>query len=796
MTQEYGADLRLPLLVAFGLLAAATCAFLFWGNRLSRRWQVLESRWPLWVLFATLVFLAANQLLVRGVGVGRWDADGQFFPYYVLVADHARAARLVQWDPWSNGGLPALADPQVGAFSPVNVLLGLVTGGTSAGFRTYWLLLWWLGGVGMLLLGRHLGAPPWGACAVALGFLFCGAYTGNAEHTSWIAAFSFLPVTVWRLDVALVERRLRPAVEAGALWGVSALGGYPGVVIVTGGFAALWAVGRVLAGEARRDGVTRPAFAVSSLAAMAVVGLLVLSPVYLAFFVEGAGANPRVAPLSRATALSNALDPGAIATFASPYLAALKVAAQFSPPGVGPGPLWPASDPSMVSIYAGALIPTLALFALLRRPRDRWRWWLAGLAGLSLACAVGETLPFRGWLYDWVYPTRFFRHAALFRLYYLFAVSTLALIATRDLADHLADVAGAARWRFLGSSLLVTLAAVVAVSPFVDSAWSVGMPREAVLLGRLHFVALWAGVCGLGLLTWRLSSRRGRAAVPALLVALATGDALLTSVLSIPTVLRVGADAARWKDLDARHSSSLDLTPGGLWREDTPCEAQPPSARCRRNDQLITKIPVFNSYATEKNPFHAAMVSHPMLRSMATGAERVWFSKEIARVPPTESAFAAFRARAEALGAPPLVIHSSGSDAGASAGAVERLPPARRVAARVLRYAPGELLLEVQAPADGWLLITDRWARSWRADVNGRRSAVEIGNFIFRALPVPAGRNTVRMTYTPAGFPWLVLLSWGTLALTAGLSVWSSGRRPPPDGHAGPHLPSTRLTSR
>jgi len=56
-----------------------------------------------------------------------------------------------------------LGDPQFGAFSPLNVIIGTLTGGTSSGFIFYWLLMWWLGGFGILMLARHLKAPPWGA---------------------------------------------------------------------------------------------------------------------------------------------------------------------------------------------------------------------------------------------------------------------------------------------------------------------------------------------------------------------------------------------------------------------------------------------------------------------------------------------------------------------------------------------------------------------------------------------------------------------------------------------------------
>lgn len=799
MTQDYGASVGVPLGASIALLALATCALLLWGARLTR--GQVGSRWPLWVLIVTLVFLAGNQLLVRGEAIGRWDADGQFFPYYVLVADHARAARFVQWDPWSNGGLPALGDPQVGAVSPVNVVLGLMTGGTSTGFRIYWLLLWWVGGFGMLMLGRHLGAPPWGACVVALGFLFCGVYTGNAEHTSWITAFSFLPVTIWRLDVGLRTRKLRPAAEAGAVWGLSALAGYPGVIMITGCFAASWALGRWLVADSvaaesagrRSDAVlaaTRPSlgFTLSSLVVVLLVGLLVLSPTYLAFFFEGTGTNPRVGALPRDVALSNSLTPGALATFASPYLAALKVARQFMGPDVPPGELWPATDLSMVSIYAGAIIPTLALFALIRRPRERWRWWVAGLGVLSIACAMGETLPLRGWLYDLLYPMRFFRHAAIFRLYYVFAICVLALIATRDLVGDLRQSAPAARGRFLIASLLVASLAVLLVLPFLDPAWSAGMPWQAVLLGRLHFVWIWVGVCAVAFLAWRVPDRAKAWNVPVLLVALAASDALVTSVLSIPSMIRIGEAAERWNDLDAQHRSSLDLTANGWWRKESSCDRAPPSGRCLSNGQLITKMPVFNAYATEKNAFHLAMVHHPVLKDMATGAERIWFSKEVATVPATEGSFAVFRRRAEILGAPPLVIHSTdemlrmghddaSSDTSASGvTAIERLSAAQRIRADVIRYFPEELVFEVHPATDGWLLVTDRWARSWGTEVNGRQATLYGGNFIFRAIRVSAGRNRVRLTYRPVGSPWLVVVSWGTLAVVA-LGAMASGTR-------------------
>jgi hypothetical protein len=433
----------------------------------------------------------------------------------------------------------------------------------------------------------------------------------------------------------------------------------------------------------------------------------------------------------------------------------------------------------MVNIYLGSIIPSLALFALFSRPKERWRWWVAGLGLLSIACAMGETLPLRGWLYDWFFPMRFFRHAAIFRLYFVFAVCVLALLGARDLRTGLQQVDSRGTLRFLIASLLIASCAVIAFSPFMNAVWTVGMPPKAVLLGKVHFVWVWLSLVTIAAFAWRLPRRWKEWCVPMLLVALASSDALVTAVLSMPTMLRIGQAADRWKALDQQHRSDLDLTKSALWRKESSCEPDLPSTRCRRNDQIITKTPVFNSYSTEKNVFHLAMVHDPVLKGIATGAERTWFATEAVSLSPSEPSFAAFRSRAAALGAPPLVVHlpsellrqgqqgvrSEGHDQ--QLAIVARLPAAERIRADVVRYRPEELVIDVHATSDGWLLVTDRWARSWHAEVNGQPTMLYGGNFIFRAVRVLRGPNRVKFVYRPFGVPWLVTLSWGTMVLIA-----------------------------
>ena len=159
------------------------------------------SAWLLAALLLVAVFLINNRELLSGAKVQTWDACSFYTPAFMLVADHARKGELLLWNPWLAAGTPDFADPQVAAASPVAIIVGLIGGGTTGAFRAYWLLIWMLGPLGLLLLARHLGVPPWGAFIVTLGFAFCGFYTAHAEHTTILYSFSFVPWFIWRFDV-------------------------------------------------------------------------------------------------------------------------------------------------------------------------------------------------------------------------------------------------------------------------------------------------------------------------------------------------------------------------------------------------------------------------------------------------------------------------------------------------------------------------------------------------------------------------------------------------------------------
>ena len=719
--------------------------------------------WTTAAFFLAAILLLCNVRLVTGKRAPLWDAWAFYGPEFSLIADHARAGHFLLWDPWVNGGGPDHADPTTGAASPIEVLIAVLAGGTRAGFVTYWLLIWFLGPLGFLLLARHLGAPPWGGFVVVLGIAFCSFYTGHAEHTSFVYSFSLLPWFIWRLDRALLARSLWAAVQAGALWGLSALGGYPQLTFLSACFFSLWALGRCCFSESpqpqQNETPNRPplAFTISALALAFSVGAVVLAPSYAGLFTEGTGYTDRAGALPREYAISsNELDPGTLLTFASPYLHLLKY------PGLNPG-LWPKSDVSVMGNYIGGLPLIFALLAIVTRPTSPWRLWLLGIALFAMLCAVGDHLPVRGWLYDFLPPTRYFRHSGTFRAYAIFAAAVFAVAGTQELQRGRGGNSPQVWKRLASLSVAIAIAAFFSYRHVISQGWRLadGFPRA-----HHQLILVWAGSCLIFLLF--LISPRMRKAAPALLCFLALTDVFYTARISEPLVSDEGFFVPLWASIDAHHKTGLALP--DLERQLTPPKWLP---AVPNDGNIAARVATLFNDATMANHFHIDFAMHPVLSGMATGSNRIWFADQTATVTISDLKYQAFVKRVEALGAPIVVLHRPEDmvktpldPANAylkELEAISKLPAAHEVEADEIAYTPNRLRFNAQCPSDGWLLVTDRWSHGWMATVNDLPVPVFGGDFIFRAIPVRAGENRIQLSYQPFAWKWLLLLSWSTL---------------------------------
>jgi len=707
-------------------------------------------RWRDAAIIVAVTLLAANWQLVIGRAYEKWDAFDLGTPYFTLLADFIRAGRLLYWNPWISGGSPDFAAAGSGTFSPFILFFAAITGGGGVGFDIYWLAVWLAGGLGMLMLGRHLGAPAWVALPIALGFVFSGFYSGHAEHTSVLSSYSFLPYVIWRLDKALSETRLFPAIQAGALWGLSGLEGYPSLTVCTVGLIVAWTIGRCIC-PGEKTPIVSWWHAFRTVVVTGLVGAAVLAPSYVSFAREGPGYSDRGEPISRAEAIgSNALSPASLVTLASPSLITLEPSETR---------LWSYTDLSSRNLYTGGLTVILAFLALTRVRQNTWHWYLLALALLALGCALARALPLRGWTYDFIFPTRYFRHAGMLRGYFLFLVSVLALSAVRDFRRDSLPIA-----RYSSLSIVTLICALMAAASFAGIVFvALEFPPERSL-AIAHFILLWGGLTILAICL-RRNAAKVRPYLPLILVAAAIADGLITCHFSEGTLYNYGPRP----ELPLPRNKSIALGPENFAREI--------GSRTGISNEVY-KVPTLKNYSPFKNHFHEAIVANPPLARMAVGRDRVWFAREAIDLPLTDDAFQLFAARFQELAQPIIVKTSLETQPKPRLRPddeayllVRNAQPALSIPTRITHYSPDQLTLDVTAPEDGWLMVTDRWSRSWVATVNGARQPIAIADFIFRGIRVNAGVNHVDFSYRPFCLPGLIILSWSILALVAGFSV-------------------------
>jgi hypothetical protein len=82
---------------------------------------------------------------------------------------------------------------------------------------------------------------------------------------------------------------------------------------------------------------------------------------------------------------------------------------------------------------------------------------------------------------------------------------------------------------------------------------------------------------------------------------------------------------------------------------------------------------------------------------------------------------------------------------------------------QVVEDTAGRMVVQVSAPAFGWLVVSDVWYPGWRARVDGGAVPVLRADYLFRAVPLEAGEHQVVFSYRPLSF-WL--------GLALGLAAW------------------------
>jgi hypothetical protein len=111
----------------------------------------------------------------------------------------------------------------------------------------------------------------------------------------------------------------------------------------------------------------------------------------------------------------------------------------------------------------------------------------------------------------------------------------------------------------------------------------------------------------------------------------------------------------------------------------------------------------------------------------------------------------------------PATLHPTADEAPAATGS------GASPKAAIVSEDAGEILIDAEAPADGFLLLADTFYPGWQADVDGRSVPVYRANLSVRVIALPKGTHKVRFTYQAPGLAVGLRIS---AAAIAGLLVW------------------------
>ena len=239
------------------------------------------------LLLAVLPFLFFWRLFAPNPLDRMWLPDGdlvlQYFPLRVFAANEIAAGRLPLWNPHMYAGQPGLADSQMAALYPINLITALLLGVFQQRF-TFAILQWQivlhyaLAALFTYAFALRLTRRRAAAWVAALVFTFGGYLISYpAQQPAILESAVWLPLVLLLLDWAasreLRARRVWALACAGAAMALSILAGHPQTFLYVFYTAAAWGFWRLLECSRPARRVARMVSALFDLAIFAVFAI-------------------------------------------------------------------------------------------------------------------------------------------------------------------------------------------------------------------------------------------------------------------------------------------------------------------------------------------------------------------------------------------------------------------------------------------------------------------------------------------------------------------------------------------
>ena len=679
-----------------------------------------------------------------------WDLTRVFWADYAFAQRALSAGELPLWNPYDRAGYPFMAEPQSGAFDPLNWMLvgvALLLGEAPA-----WLvmlktvILFGIGSAGLAAYLRNRSLPPWIVVWACTVFVLCPRMDKLKDQsalwpTVWVGWLLFC------IDRWLHRPSWKTGAVLGAVTGLIVDSGYPPGAFRLAVLAIPYVVVEGVIVLRRSDDLRGH---LRQLVIGAGVGLLVLRALSVGQVVATLQDLPGT--------IRDAMGEGAVLT--SPI--APRHAVGFFAPFTDKAPLY---------VYASIATVIAALAAWLRPRAHTVLFGALAVLGFSMAC--GDDLPVLPALVE-LPGFRSFRIAGH---YLVIAVIAFILLGTEGMRV-IAEARGRVRW----AVLVVVAIEVVAFFSVTDQpsaltivlvvATCVSLVGVTFAGPRLRRVLVWEVVV-LTALDLLVASRpmaeilqpypdreqaRGRA------LAASIEHGLEHRVADYEWAKRRMGPREGVRDLVGHRPALTDRRYMMLYA----AGMQSPRVLAAANVAVVGYDRPYP--ATRRRDLEPVEGRRRLYRVPEPWPLAFW-TDDVTLVDDPKAALRWMRTRR----GPGVVFEDEHVEH-------EQLPPSSDaprppVRARVLEQGHNTLILNVEAPAAGVLVVNEGYDPGWVAELDGQPVPVWRANLTFRGIPIPAGEHTVVLAYRPPGVVGLWVLWLLTTLALMGWGGWTLLRR-------------------
>jgi hypothetical protein len=655
------------------------------------------------------------------------------------------------------------------------------------------LLHLWLGGLGMYAVARRWTGLNIAAAVAGVAYALHGLVQQSLMWPNNIAAFGLLPWVVLTAERGVREGG-RPLVIAALVGALQMLTGAPEVILFTWLLVVVVRVACCVTDGSDTQQATGSTHGSRLAALIALVAAI--SAAQLLPFLDLLRHSQRDAGYGGTE--------WSVPVLGAAHLVTPVFQTSFSAPGVPfqHGQKWTSS------FYAGLPVLLLAIAALRRGCSPRV-WVLAAVVVLGLAAAMGDS----GWLYPalkQLLPLGAMRYTAKFIIPLTFALPLLAAFALRDLlpAQGQAAPPSTTVGRRHVCIIVAMLAAIVGIALhgwMRPLPWASADDQRRLLVGSLT-AGVWLLMSVAILMGLARSGTRVRAMLlsfgllalvavdlkthlpritPRVSTAPFEGDHPLVQATAAPRAGGPRASITAQSLIEVNRTLLPSLSDTLLLQRVSLCANLNLLDGLAKTDGFFSLQPRHQFQVEPRLMFAGASNSLPapfadfLGVAHVTGATNIfqWDRRNTARPLVTAGQrpeFSTAEHTLQTLGStrwnPSETVFLPASDR-------ERVPNTNAAPASIMssKWTTHRIECEVESPAPTLVVIAQSYYHSWQATVNGQPAEILRANHAFQAVPVPAGRSTVRLEYVDRAFQLGVVLS--ALGLIACAVLWQRDAR-------------------